>query len=232
MVEINLKSQSKETCLLTNQILNQPAFGYEIECVNDYNPHFYQGCSSMEAQTVRYHQGDGDLGLCSACCGYGYALNRCLGGHNSCGSYDVDQSCETQSPVWKNFYPAIDGKRISCKHVYYIDYNRFKYAKVNGIASPQDVWAIDFWFYTSTCHALITNKGGHIWNNNKDDNNNNFREFTIEWNYHIKIRVHAEKVNDDPRNALYDYYIDCTPIIVLEHQDLNSPEVISILSYK
>ena len=227
IVEIDLKSQSKEGCLPTNQILNQPGPGYQIECVNDYNPHFYKGCSSMEAQTVRYHQGDGYYQLCNACCGWSWALNRCLGGHDSgCSDYYPDQSCETQSPVWKNWYPFMSGKTIRCMPVEYIDYNRFKYAKATNVASPEDVWAIDFWFYTSTCHSLVRRIGGLDWNNDRANNNNNFREFTIEWNYHIKIRVHAEKRDDDPNSAIYDYYVDCTPIVVLEHQDLNSPEVI------
>ena len=43
--------------------------------------------------------------------------------------YYEDQSCETQSPVWKNWYPALSNKGIICRHVYYIDYNRFKYAR-------------------------------------------------------------------------------------------------------
>ena len=226
--EIDLKSETEDTCLLSNQILNKPASGYKIECVNDYNPHFYKGCGSMEAQTVRYHQGDGYRGLCSACCGSsGWSLVRCLGGHDDCyGHHEEDQSCETQSPVWKNWYPSIgSGHKIVCSIVYYIDYNRFKYAKVEKVASPQDVWAIDFWFYTGTCHALVKRTGGIIWGDGKSSNNNNFKEFTMEWNYHIKIRVHAEKKNDVPLDNEYDYYVDCTPIVVLEHPDLNSPEV-------
>ena len=224
--EIDLKSETENSCLLSTQILNQPAAGYTIECVTDYNPHFYTGCGSMEAQTVRYHQGDGYRGLCDACCGTnGYALNRCLGGHDSpCGYREDNQSCETQSPVWKNWYPS-GGNKIVCNIVYYIDYNRFKYAKVTNVCSPQDVWAIDFWFYTGTCHAVYKRTGGLDWGNSQKDNNNNFKEFVIEWNYHIRIRVHAEKTDDVPTHNDYDYLVDCTPIVVLEHPDLNSPEV-------
>ena len=96
----------------------------------------------------------------------------------------------------------MSGKTIRCIHLEYIDYNRFKYAKASNIASPGDVWAIDFWFYTSTCHSLVKRIGGLDWNNNRANNNNNFREFSIEWNYHIKIRVHAEKRTDDPNSAI------------------------------
>ena len=229
IAEIDLKSNSKDTCLLSNQILNQPSSGYEIECVNDNNPHWFR-CkgSPMNTQTIRYHQGDGYLGNCTACCGTYRPLYRCLGGHDpDCTStYYIDQSCETQSPVWKHWYPSLDDYRIRCKVVYYIDYNRFKYAKVEKVASPQDVWAVDFWFYTGTCHAAIkrTGTGIKLDGSEKTNNNNNFREFTLEWNYHIKIRVHAEKTDDVPTNNIYDYVVDCTPIVVLEHQDLNSPE--------
>ena len=226
--EISLKSQTQDSCLLSNQMLNQPATGYKIECVSDYNPHLYKNCGSMESQTVRYHQGDGYNGLCSACCGSSYSLIRCLGGHEYCGnSYYDNQSCETQSPAWKNWCPFIQNKRIICKPVYYIDYNRFKYAKVENVKSPQDVWAIDFWFYTGTCHALTKRKGGLDWNGDKKNNINNFKEFTLEWNYHIKIRVHSEKKDDIPTHNEYDYYVDCSPIVVLEHPDLSSPDIIS-----
>ena len=226
--EIDLKSETDNSCLLSTQILNQPSSGYTVECVSDYNPHFYQGCGSMEAQTVRYHQGDGYRGLCSACCGTnGYALNRCLGGHDDCGYVEDNQSCETQSPVWKNWFPAISTHKIVCNIVEYIDYNRFKYAKVTNVCSPQDVWAIDFWFYTGTCHALYKRTGGRTWSDAREGNNNNFKEFTMEWNYHIRIRVHAEKTDDVPEHNEYHYYIDCTPIVVLEHPDLNSPEMYS-----
>ena len=40
----------------------------------------------------------------------------------------------------------------------YIDYNRYKLAKANDVASPQDVWAIDFWFRTGTCQS-VRNRG-------------------------------------------------------------------------
>ena len=116
----------------------------------------------MEEQTVRYHQGDGYYGNCTACCGNARALDRCLGGHDQpCGSrYYDDHSCETQSPVWKQWFPYSDSNgRIRCGEVEYIDYNRFKYAKVERVSSPQDVWAIDFWFYTGTCHAAVKRTG-------------------------------------------------------------------------
>ena len=101
-------------------------------------------------------------------------------------------------------------KALFVRHIYYIDYNRFKYARVEKIASPQDVWAIDFWFYTSTCHGLVKRSGNYNWSStSRSDNNNNFKEFTLEWNYHIKIRVHAEKKDDDPSNAIYNYFVDC-----------------------
>jgi hypothetical protein len=148
---LNLKSENEDSCLLLTQILNKPATGYKIQCVADYNPHFYEGCGSMESQTVRYHQGDGYYGLCTATCGTnGWQLNRCLGGHDAPGGYYYDnQSCESQSPVWKNWFPSIGtNHKIQCSIVHFIDYNRFKYAHIKNVYSPQDVWAIDFWFYT------------------------------------------------------------------------------------
>ena len=226
--EINLKSETKDTCLLSTQILNQPSSSYKIECVIDNNPHFFK-CPglSMDRQSIRYHQGDhSTYQNCTACCGSYRDLSRCLGGHYPCpgNTYYPDQSCETQSPVWKHWYPSLEDKRIRCRVVYYIDYNRFKYAKAERVSSPQDVWAIDFWFYTGTCHAAVKRIGGLDWEGD-GGNNNNFKEFTLEWNYHIKIRVHAEKTNDNPTDSTHDYIVDCTPIVVLEHQDLNSPEI-------
>ena len=39
---ITLKSDSASSCLLTNQILNQPSSGYKVQCVVDYNPHLHR----------------------------------------------------------------------------------------------------------------------------------------------------------------------------------------------
>ena len=220
--------------------MNKPSSGYKIECVIDYNPHLYRGCGStkyasqMEAQTVWQPQGDGRHGLCRATCGtHGRSLKRCLGGHFDEGaaySYE-DQSCETQSPAWKNWYPTSSGGKIVCSIVYYIDYNRFKYVRQEGVKSPQDVWAVDFWFYTGTCHAVYKRVNGFEYYDSESDkkiaNNNNFKEITLEWNYHIKIRIYTVKITDNPDAVDYDYYFDCTPIVVIEHPDLDSPEVYS-----
>ena len=173
IIEIDLKSETEDTCLLTTQILNQPASNYKIVCVNDYNPHFFQCPGGMLVQTVRFHQGDGYRKNCEACCCAGRALTRCLGGHDECGDYYDDQSCETQSPVWKQWFPTLSGHIIVYREVWYIDYNRFKYAKVEKVASPQDVWAIDFWYYTGTCHAVVKRIGDQNWG--EEDNNNNFK---------------------------------------------------------
>ena len=40
--EINLKSDSPNSCLLSSQILNQPSSKYKVQCVADYNPHLYK----------------------------------------------------------------------------------------------------------------------------------------------------------------------------------------------
>ena len=232
ITEIDLKSDRSDSCLLSTQILNQPASNYKIECVIDNNPHFFRCPGGMEEQTVRYHQGDGYYGNCTACCGNARALDRCLGGHDQpCGSrYYDDHSCETQSPVWKQWFPYSDSNgRIRCGEVEYIDYNRFKYAKVEKVSSPQDVWAIDFWFYTGTCHAAVKRTGEYTWaGSNRNGNNNNFKEFTMVWNYHIRIKVYTVKEDDVPTNNVYHYYADCTPLVVLEHPDLNSPEIYQI----
>ena len=233
ITEIDLKSERGDSCLLSTQILNQPASNYKIECVIDNNPHFFRCSGGMQVQTVRYHQGDGYKGNCSACCGTGArALDRCLGGHDTpCGPrYYDDHSCETQSPVWKQWFPASNSEgRIVCREVYFIDYNRFKYAKVERVASPQDVWAIDFWFYTGTCHAVVKRVGDYKWDQSDTyGNNNNFKEFTMEWNYHIKITIYTKKEDDVPTTNVYHYIANCTPIVVLEHPDLNSPEIYSV----
>ena len=222
--KINLKSDSASSCLLTSQILNQPSSGYKVECVVDYNPHLHR-CSNPESQIVRYHQGDdSNYGLCSGCCSSEASPNRCLGGHYNCGGYDdVDHSCENQTPIWKSYFPTFKDKRIICRRLYYIDYNRFKYARTNNVESPQDVWAIDFWFKTSTNQAAKERNDNHGFSTT--GNNNNFVEFIIEWNYHLRIRVY-KKVESE-KESRFSYEVECTPIVVLEHPDLDTPEKIT-----
>ena len=221
--ELTLKSDTPDSCLTSNQILNQPASGYKVVCVADYNPHLYKNCGDMEAQTIRYHQGDGYSGLCGACCPNNAAPNRCLGGHEvNCGTWSEDHSCENQTPIWKTNYLGFDGKRINCYYIWYIDYNRFQYAKSNDVQSPQDVWAIDFWWKTSTNQAVTerTLTNGY----RTSENNNNFNEFIIEWNYHLRVRV-KKNVDSEIENR-FSYTVECKPLVVLEHPDLNSPETI------
>ena len=228
--EINLKSDSPDSCLKASEILNQPASGYKAECVNDYNPHLYRGCSTMEAQTVRYHQGDGYNGLCNACCNSWTSPSRCLGGKEYCnlGNDDDTHSCENQTPIWKTYYLTFNGSgQTICYHIWYIDYNRYKYATATNIESPQDVWAIDFWFKTSTNQAVKERNLNHNFGDNaknRTSNNNNFNEFEIDWNYHIKLRVYKKTLSEI--DSSFTYIVECTPLVVLEHQDLTSTETI------
>ena len=116
--EFTLRSETSTDCLKTNQILNQPASSYKVECVIDYNPHLYTGCPTMEKQTVRYYQDDRDgyYGLCNACCPSDVSPDRCLGGHqNGCGTWSADHSCENQTPIWKPYYVAFSDNRIVCR---------------------------------------------------------------------------------------------------------------------
>ena len=223
--EITLKSDAPDSCLVSSQILNQPASGYKVVCVADYNPHLYRGCSSMEAQTIRYHQGDGYNGLCNACCPSDTAPHRCLGGHEySCGTWSEDHSCENQTPIWKTNYLSFTGNKIVCSRIYYIDYNRYQYAKSDTVESPQDVWAVDFWFKTSTNQAV---KERTLYNGySTGGNNNNFNEFIIDWNYHLRVRVRKQVVSEIENT--FTYIGECYPLVVLEHPDLNSPEMIDI----
>ena len=221
--EITLKSDAPDSCLTSSQILNQPASGYKVVCVADYNPHLYRGCSSMEAQTVRYHQGDGYYGLCNACCPHDAAPNRCLGGHEvNCGTWSDDHSCENQTPIWKTNYLGFTGNKIACYYIWYIDYNRYQYASSKNVESPQDVWAVDFWWKTSTNQAV---KERTLYNGySTGGNNNNFNEFILDWNYHLRVRV-RKKVVSEIENR-FTYIVECKPLVVLEHPDLNSPEMI------
>ena len=223
--EFTLQSDSKDSCLLTNQILNQPSSGYKVECVRDYNPHYFAKCPTMEEQTVRYHQGDSGTSteyLCDACCSSDVLPYRCLGGHYTCGNWDTDNSCENQTPIWKTNFLAFSSNRITCQRLYYIDYNRFKYARSDTVESPQDVWAIDFWFKTSTNQATIKRTEDHLYTQSR--NNNNFNEFIIEWNYHIRLRVY-KKIKNERENEI-TYIVECTPLVVLEHPDLDTEEKI------
>ena len=215
---INLRSDSPNSCLLSSQLLNQPAQGYKIECVPDYNPHFKGNLADI---SVNYHQEP----FAGCCTGVGGSPNKCLGGY--CGSTDL-HSYENQSPIWKMFYPYYSGNKIRINSLDYIDYNRYKYVKIENIESPQDVWAVDFWFVTSTNQAVKNREDDHPLGMNsglgfKENNNNNFNEFIIEWNYHLKVRVYKKESNE--QNPKYSYIVECVPLIVLEHQDLNSPEI-------
>ena len=228
--EIILRSDSPTSCLSSTQILNQPAYGYKIECVPDYNPFLFKSCP----------EGMGDLWIrsdqrpycCSTsensqyCYNSDYLPNKCLkSNYNGCYPSNSDHGYENQSPIWKTFYPKLTGVRNNEKIIFdylsYIDYNRYKYVKIEEINSPQDVWAIDFWFKTSTNQAVksITDEAKY---SADSSNNNNFNEFIIEWNYHIKIRVFKE---EDELNDELTYKIQCTPLVVVEHSDLNTQEI-------
>ena len=54
IMEIDLKPETEENCLLTNQILNKPASCYKILHVNDYNPHLVKDCNgaSLESHQI------------------------------------------------------------------------------------------------------------------------------------------------------------------------------------
>ena len=216
--EISLRSDSSDSCLSTNQILNQPASGYKIECVPDYNPHL-KNCGST-GTISRYSQSPS----CSSSCIYGGTPNKCLGnGYTSIG----DRSYENQNPIWKKHFPIFSGNKIDTGTLYYIDYNRYKFAKAKNIASPQDVWSIDFWFRTGTNQSVrkrgdinIIGSSGY---NQKTMNNNNFNEFIIEWNYHIRLRVYKKEKNEITGEITY--MVECTPLVVVEHRDLSSKEI-------
>ena len=221
--EINLRSDSPESCLLSIQILNQPASGYKIECVPDYNPYFFKLCTNgMRGLHVSYDQRPS---CCSNnyCYTTGYKPDKCIrGSQYSCYYYNEDHGYENISPLWKTFYPIYDlsNNKIVFRWLNYIDYNRYKYAKIENVISPQDVWAIDFWFKTSTNQAIKSIKDMASYSADSF-NNNNFKEFIIEWNYHVKVRVFKEE--NELTNEL-NYQIECTPIVIVEHPDLNSPE--------
>ena len=56
-------------------------------------------------------------------------------------------------------------------------------------------------------------------------NNNNFNEFIIDWNYHIRVRV--KKIVESEVDNKFSYEVKCSPLVVLEHPDLDSPEYIA-----
>ena len=148
--------------------------------------------------------------------------SNCLGDYdNTC--YTQELSYENQSPIWKHYFPYYSGNIIYPQPLSFIDFNRYAPAKIENIESPQDVWAIDFWFRTSTNQAVINRKEGHDYNSYRSINNNNFKEFIIEWNYHIKVRVYKEDIIDE-ESTTFSYYVECTPLYVSEHPDLGSKE--------
>ena len=219
--EISLKSDSSNNCLLSNQILNHQGIEYKIECVSDFNPHF-KTCDDNSVEFTSFSQST----TCYYCCysDTGSQITNCLysTSSNSCGARSDYYSCDNQIPRWKIFYPFFNSgsKRIDCARLSYIDYNRYKFAKANDVESPQDIWAIDFWFYTATNQAV--KEIGEILLNTKEGNNNNFNEFIVEWNYHNRIRVYKEILSE--MENFVTYKVECTPLIVIDHPELNSYE--------
>ena len=122
----------------------------------------------------------------------------------------------------ENNYLQFDNtNKINCHYIWYLDYNRFKFAQATDVESPQDVWAIDFWYKTSTNQAVKERTDYDLSNGN----NNNFNEFIIDWNYHIRVRV--KKIVESEVDSTFSYEVKCSPLVVLEHPDLDSPEYIS-----
>ena len=175
--EISLNSDSPNLCLPSNRILNTPSYGYKTECVTDYNPHI-KICDPSCTEITRYSQ----ISTCYRCCNQNtntYPTNCIYGdGSISCGKRSEYYSCENQAPTWKYYFPTYVDRRIDCMRLSYIDYNRYKFAKAYNVDSPQNVWAIDFWFKTSTNQAV--KERGKIQEFTSEGNNNNFNEFEIE----------------------------------------------------
>ena len=217
--EIDLKSDSPELCLSSNQILNIPGSGYKIECVADYNPHFSKDCKNNEVEITSYNQQTS----CSNCCSDSSTYPRnCLSNIGSCGTVSEYYSCENQIPKWRAYYPFYNSdRRILCRRLSFIDYNRYKYAKAENVDSPRDAWSMDFWFLTSTNQAVKDR--GQSSSFTSEGNNNNFEEFVIEWNYHNKIKVYKEVTSEI--ESFFNYKVECTPLIVVEHPDLTSDEI-------
>ena len=227
IIELNLRSDSPGSCLQSNQIVNQPATGYKMECVTDYNPHL-KNCGTTGV-TSRYTQAPS----CSKCC---FSSSKCLG---YCFRYYSDKimrddSYENQNPIWKLYYPvylpSIYGEKIITNTLSFIDYNRYKFARAKEVISPQDVWAIDFWFRTATNQSVRKRNDKNIIGETGYDiklmNNNNFKEFIIEWNYHLRLRVYKKAKNDF--NEDVTYIAECTPLVVVEHPDLSSKETYEV----
>ena len=162
---------------------------------------------------------------CYLCCNPNTVPTNCIYGQNAaCGKRSEYFSCENQTPKWKYYFPTFVDKRIDCMRLGYIDYNRYRYAKAYNVESPQDVWAIDFWFKTATNQAV--KEIGKPQTFTADGNNNNFNEFEIEWNYHNKIRVYKEVISE--LENTFTYKVECTPIVVDGQPGLSSQEIINI----
>ena len=59
-----------------------------------------------------------------------------------------------------------------------------------------------------------------------DENNNNFNEFEIEWNYHNKIRVYKEVISE--LENTFSYKVECTTIVEDGQPGLSSQVIINI----
>ena len=220
--EIDMKTKtSSKNCLLKSDILTTTDSGFELVCVNDYNPHWYQCGSTNNKNYIGWHQGESSEGKCNGYCGtVNLSKKRCLGNwDNPWTDSDAKQhlvinnSCENSDLDWFEWVIIQDHSvnKLKCIHLYYLDYARFKKAEaINGVKSPPVVFSIDFWFYTQSVYNYNVN----------DLQMNNFVSFEIEWDYHIRIKI--ESIKDDPTNVLdnqYTYYARCTPQIISGQSD-------------
>ena len=240
--DFNLKSIDSNNCLKSSDLLISPGNTFKFECVTDYN-YNWKKCPTQSSNYFHSEWGEGDLSyytICGGSCGSHLPPVRCLG---SPGGGNIEtQSCENVDLEWRNWHLYLSSSGsynvperfssnnyqfIQCLDIEEIDFARFKYAKLNDIISPPILWNIDFWFYTDSFRNVYntyispnTTSRGTL----RDYKKVNFKNFVLEWDFHLRIIIEAQKDSIDPAENDYTYYATCVPLIVLDNHSLDSKE--------
>ena len=232
LLNVMLKSKRKDRCVSEYDFETQLPEGEKFECVNDYNPHWVQ-CAKREANYVGWKQ-NWDGSACGSSCGTSeYVPVHCLGGG---GNIDT-RSCDNRATYYKNYELIYkidqgvhahndpncpDGVKVQCKEQKYIDYARYKNITMKNIKSPGKQWAIDFWTYQQNFLNVwdSLSRDNDTEGNRSDWETNNFKNFVLEWDYHIRFTLEAVFVKLDNE---YTYNIKCKPISVKDDPSLSSP---------
>lgn len=191
-----LKSRFKSTfCLNDSEMVSTTAIGVGIQCVSDYNPYFDYNCG--ENNNNDFNVDPNDEPNCDGNCNC--ATDMCIIGNDEGRCNNLTHGCEHRARnhveaqlFWENNSRDVPN-RIHCDNENGLDWARYQEGSIQGITNPklQSSYSIDLWWYTQS--YVIQN----------------FKRFTITWNYHNRIRFSFTNQN---------FIAECYPIV-----DINNP---------